>query len=170
MTAVTATAGLWRFTVAVAERVRNAVTGSMKATAHEPSRAATGRTLDSRTRIPHPPDMAVNRTALVNQLRTQAAPVVLVTAPAGYGKSTLLAQWASRDQRPFAWVHVDETDSTADLARMIVEAIDPVENSFELDPAANHFSVFELVVQSPVIHRLQYQLLNSILCSIQMDH
>ncbi len=25
-------------------------------------------------------------------------------APAGYGKSTLLAEWAARDERPFVWV------------------------------------------------------------------
>jgi len=27
---------------------------------------------------------------------------VLVSAPAGYGKTTLLALWRERDQRPFA--------------------------------------------------------------------
>jgi LuxR family maltose regulon positive regulatory protein len=36
--------------------------------------------------------------------------VVAITAPAGYGKTTLLAEWAERDPRPFAWVSVDEAD------------------------------------------------------------
>jgi LuxR family transcriptional regulator, maltose regulon positive regulatory protein len=39
------------------------------------------------------------------------APVVLVSAPAGYGKTTLLALWRERDQRPFAWVSLDAADN-----------------------------------------------------------
>jgi LuxR family maltose regulon positive regulatory protein len=43
----------------------------------------------------------VRRTALVNRLvGSQWTPYVDVTAPAGYGKTTLLAQWAARDSRP----------------------------------------------------------------------
>jgi LuxR family maltose regulon positive regulatory protein len=38
-------------------------------------------------------------------------PVVFLSAPPGWGKTTLLAQWASRSQRPFAWVSVDERDN-----------------------------------------------------------
>jgi hypothetical protein len=36
----------------------------------------------------------VARTELVDRLLATAAPVVCVVAPAGYGKTTLLAQWA----------------------------------------------------------------------------
>jgi LuxR family transcriptional regulator, maltose regulon positive regulatory protein len=36
---------------------------------------------------------------------------VVLTAPAGYGKTTVLAQWAVRDSRPFAWVSVDDRDN-----------------------------------------------------------
>jgi LuxR family transcriptional regulator, maltose regulon positive regulatory protein len=54
----------------------------------------------------------VSRTALVNRLRAAGAfPLVLVVAPAGYGKTTLLSQWADRDARPFVWVSVDEHDN-----------------------------------------------------------
>jgi len=53
----------------------------------------------------------VSRTALVNRLRVNTtSPIVAVTAPAGYGKTTLLAQWAARDRRAFAWVSIDERD------------------------------------------------------------
>lgn len=38
------------------------------------------------------------------------ASVVLVTAPAGYGKSTLLAQWAEGAGVAHAWYHADESD------------------------------------------------------------
>lgn len=36
--------------------------------------------------------------------------VVAVTAPAGYGKSILAAQWDLADHRPFAWVSLDALD------------------------------------------------------------
>ena len=49
----------------------------------------------------------------MNRLRAAAVPLVTVTAPAGYGKTTLAAQWAERDPRPFAWISVDETDDDA---------------------------------------------------------
>jgi LuxR family transcriptional regulator, maltose regulon positive regulatory protein len=53
----------------------------------------------------------VRRNALVERLRNaETASVVAITAPAGYGKTTLLAEWAERDRRPFAWVSVDEAD------------------------------------------------------------
>jgi LuxR family maltose regulon positive regulatory protein len=53
----------------------------------------------------------VSRTALVNRLRATTTPVATVIAPAGYGKTTLLAQWAERDPRTFVWVTVDERDN-----------------------------------------------------------
>jgi LuxR family maltose regulon positive regulatory protein len=36
--------------------------------------------------------------------------VISIAAPAGYGKTTLLAQWAAEDPRPFAWVSLDGRD------------------------------------------------------------
>ncbi|HEY6888939.1 MAG TPA: hypothetical protein VI300_14200, partial [Solirubrobacter sp.] len=56
-------------------------------------------------------------------------PVAIITAPAGYGKTTLLAQWALRDQRPFTWVaggdaaaamHAIETAVNTPAPRVIV--------------------------------------------------
>ncbi|MGH1551001.1 LuxR C-terminal-related transcriptional regulator [Leifsonia poae] len=54
----------------------------------------------------------VERESLVKRLlRADAGSIVSVVAPAGYGKSTLVAQWARQDDRPFAWVSVDEYDN-----------------------------------------------------------
>ena len=39
----------------------------------------------------------------------------MLVAPAGYGKTTLAAQWAERDRRPFAWLSLDESDDDAHL-------------------------------------------------------
>ena len=58
----------------------------------------------ARLPAPEPRPGSLPRTALVNRLRGSCSyPVVAITAPAGYGKSALLAQWAERDGRPFAW-------------------------------------------------------------------
>ena len=61
---------------------------------------------------PAAPPGAVSRTALVNRLRADlAARAVSVVAPGGYGKTTLLAQWAARDDRQFAWITLDRRDN-----------------------------------------------------------
>lgn len=38
-------------------------------------------------------------------------PLLLVVAPAGYGKTTLLGQWVLTGPRPFGWVHLDPSDN-----------------------------------------------------------
>ncbi|HZE29654.1 MAG TPA: AAA family ATPase, partial [Gaiellaceae bacterium] len=84
---------------------------------------------DSKIRVPPPLAGTVSRTALVNRLRAAGAfPLVLVVAPAGYGKTTLLSQWAGRDVRPFAWVSLDEgDDDPATVLRLVAAALDRVE-------------------------------------------
>jgi LuxR family transcriptional regulator, maltose regulon positive regulatory protein len=54
----------------------------------------------------------VRRSRLLRDLRfARDAGVVLVEAPAGYGKSTLIAQWKAADPAPFAWVGLDASDN-----------------------------------------------------------
>jgi len=68
--------------------------------------------IDSKVRVPAVPEACVSRVGLVNRLRTTTAtPIVLIAGPAGYGKTTLLAQWAARDERSAAWVTIDERDN-----------------------------------------------------------
>ena len=51
-----------------------------------------------------------------------------VAAPAGYGKTTLLSQWAESNGQPFAWVSVDEADNDPKvLLSYVAEALDAVE-------------------------------------------
>jgi LuxR family maltose regulon positive regulatory protein len=60
----------------------------------------------------------VRRSALVQRLAdAHAPPLTVVVAPAGYGKTTLLHDWAKRDGRPFAWVTVRERDSDGERLR-----------------------------------------------------
>ena len=67
--------------------------------------------VESKVHVPTLRSGTVSRTALVNHLRATAEPIVILTAPAGYGKTTVLAQWSARDSRPFAWVSVDDRDN-----------------------------------------------------------
>jgi LuxR family maltose regulon positive regulatory protein len=71
----------------------------------------------------------VPRPCLIERLRRGgASPIVSVVAPPGYGKTTLLAQWAERNGQPFAWVSVDEADNDPKvLLSYVAEALDAVE-------------------------------------------
>jgi len=85
--------------------------------------------LESKIHVPPLLAGTVSRTALVNRLRAAGAfPLVLVVAPAGYGKTTLLSQWAHRDARPFAWVSIDESDNDpVEFLRHVAATLDRVE-------------------------------------------
>ena len=69
------------------------------------------------------------RSSLLERLaRGDRHPIVSVVAPAGYGKTTLLSQWAERNGQSFAWVSVDEGDNDPKvLLRYVAEALDAVE-------------------------------------------
>ena len=83
----------------------------------------------------HPPVARpgiVARTALVDRLATAQAPVITIVAPPGYGKTTLLAQWAERVWPRVAWVSCDDEDndpvvllSALAVALDRIEPIDP---------------------------------------------
>jgi LuxR family transcriptional regulator, maltose regulon positive regulatory protein len=62
----------------------------------------------------HPPGARpgiVVRTALLQRLATAQAPVITVTAPPGYGKTALMAQWADRLGPRVAWLSCDDADN-----------------------------------------------------------
>jgi LuxR family maltose regulon positive regulatory protein len=74
----------------------------------------------------------VERTTLVDGLLSSLTSLVVVSAPAGYGKSTLLAQWADAVLVPASWLQLDAGDNdpvvflsylTAALSR--VAPVDP---------------------------------------------
>ena len=76
----------------------------------------------------------VSRTALVDRLAAaHAPPVIAVVAPPGYGKTTVLSQWAERRQPRAGWVSADDRDNDpAVLLTYIAVAIDRIER---IDPA-----------------------------------
>jgi LuxR family transcriptional regulator, maltose regulon positive regulatory protein len=97
--------------------------------------AATARTdaadaaADRRSPRPRFRPGLVPRERLVARLREAGdVPLVLVVAPAGYGKTTAVAEWAERDGRPFARVALQREDGDpARLLRSILLALDELE-------------------------------------------
>ena len=73
-------------------------------------------------------DGYVRRPDLVSRLRQAGDyPLVLIRAPAGYAKTSVLAEWAEQDDRPFAWVSLTSRDDDATrLLNRLVEAVDGV--------------------------------------------
>jgi LuxR family transcriptional regulator, maltose regulon positive regulatory protein len=71
----------------------------------------------------------VRRSLLVERLaQDDPRPIVSVVAPPGYGKTTLLSQWAERGGRAFAWVSVEEQDNDPKVfLTHVAEALDEVE-------------------------------------------
>ena len=68
--------------------------------------------LEAKLQAPRRRPGLVARYSLVDRLRSSTEdPIVYVSAPAGYGKTTLMAHWADADSRPFAWVSLDDGDN-----------------------------------------------------------
>jgi LuxR family transcriptional regulator, maltose regulon positive regulatory protein len=83
------------------------------------------------SKLRRPPTRAgtVRRSLLIERLaRDDSRPIVSVVAPPGYGKTTLLSQWAERNGQAFAWVSVDEQDNDPRvLLSYVATALDAVQ-------------------------------------------
>ena len=76
---------------------------------------------------PAPRPGVVERSGLLPALLTSEASVVTVVAPLGYGKSTLLAQWAACRPDEAAWVSCEDADNDpVALWTAIIEALEPL--------------------------------------------
>ena len=65
----------------------------------------------SKLRPPRVRHSELTRTAVLDDDQIEHAEVLAITAPPGYGKSTVAVQWAARTQRPVVWLTCDETDA-----------------------------------------------------------
>ena len=78
----------------------------------------------TKLRPPVPPARLVDRSrlgAVLHEADVAEVPLVLVSAPAGSGKSTLVAGWAAGEPRAVAWLQLEESD--ADPARFWVSVV-----------------------------------------------
>jgi LuxR family maltose regulon positive regulatory protein len=70
--------------------------------------------LTAKLHAPNTPDAHVRRARLLTLLDESArAPVTVVSAPAGAGKTALVASWIDESPGPAAWMSLDETDCDA---------------------------------------------------------
>ena len=100
---------------------------------HRTARRLAFELLESKFHAPVARPGIVARTALVDRLAAAQAPVVTVVAPPGYGKTTLLAQWAERVWPRVAWVSCDDGDNDpVVLLSALAVALDRIE---PIDPA-----------------------------------
>ena len=92
-----------------------------------------GRAIVLETKLHPPPTRAglVERAGLLRDMVEAEASVVVVCAPAGYGKTTLLAQYAAVVDRPLTWLSLDATDDDPVLLALelatAVERLSPVD-------------------------------------------
>jgi LuxR family maltose regulon positive regulatory protein len=95
------------------------------------SRSLSGTLLEGKLAIRPVRRGAVSRRALIERARASDARVVGVTAPAGFGKSTLLSEWAAVDDPMIAWATIDRfDDDPAALLTLLATA------SAEFSPSA----------------------------------
>ena len=71
-----------------------------------------------RTKLHRPPISSdhIHRIRLLERLnKNRYRPFTLISAPAGYGKSTLVSFWLELCELPSAWVSIDEYDNNLHL-------------------------------------------------------
>ena len=104
--------------------------------------------LGSRLRPPSWQVPLVPRDSLVESLLADRRALVVVCAPAGYGKSIALSQWLAADPRPSAWLQLDEADDDpVELLTYIALALGRITS---VDPA-----LFDLLrLREPPLERI----------------
>ncbi len=68
--------------------------------------------LATKLHVPRPRAQLVSRPELIERLQEGIqGPLILVSAPAGFGKTTLLAQWLVQSGTPVAWLSLEPEDN-----------------------------------------------------------
>jgi len=95
----------------------------------------------SRLVPPAIPATSISRKHLFHLFETDLPGVTVVAAPAGFGKSSLVSQWAQSVERPTVWLSVNPQDSMQSFFAHVLESIRIVfpgfASEFEKEPSPN---------------------------------
>ena len=77
-----------------------------------PNRGVPAPLLSTKLRVPHTQPEIVHRPRLIKLLNEGLnSKLILISAPAGYGKTTILVDWIQQQNYPTAWLSLDERDN-----------------------------------------------------------
>jgi len=108
--------------------------------------------------IPPPPSNLVPRSSLIEILNQGInKKLTIISAPAGFGKTTLLSECVAQCGYPVAWYSLDEGDD--DLARFIAYLVAALQSMYPKIDAKESFGAFS---QSSEIEYILAQLINQI--------
>ena len=93
----------------------------------------------ARTVAPSVPPNFLSRKHLFSRFETHMPGATIVAAPAGYGKTMLVAEWAAAQSRPTIWCSVDPNDSPQMFFAHIVQAVRNVLPKFGADYESERF-------------------------------
>jgi len=93
--------------------------------------------LRTKIHIPRVRGRLVARSRLTEWLiANQASKLILVSAPAGFGKTTLLAEWIRVHERPVAWISLDQADNDVNrFISYIILALQGIRGDFGISTA-----------------------------------
>lgn len=91
--------------------------------------------LKTKLYIPSPPGNRVIRSGLIGRLgEAERKALTIISAPAGFGKTTLLAEWIAQTSLPVAWLALDNGDN--DLYRFldyVIAALESIQENMGLE-------------------------------------
>jgi LuxR family maltose regulon positive regulatory protein len=107
---------------------------------------------EAKVRVPTSRRPMVHRTRILRALRTAKQQVVLVVAPAGYGKTNLLAQWVRTTHRPAVWLTLEDSDNDPTrFLHLLAAALDRV---VSVDPSISVTVADDAITPRDVVGRL----------------
>ena len=107
----------------------------------KPSPSVIDGVMLSRTLAPSLPNNLITRKHLFNLLSEKRPGATLVIAPAGYGKTTLVAEWAKQCTSKVIWTQMNSKDSLIQLSQHMIQSVRNAVPGFA--PWANSLSDFD---------------------------
>ena len=116
--------------------------------------------IHTKIKTPRVGDSLVKRPYLLQQLdKGLNSKLVLVSAPAGFGKTTLVVDWLNQVERPFAWYALDEDDN--DLSLFLSYFLGAIRSVFP-EACTNFFQLLQ-ALEHPSSNQIAVTLINDLL-------